>query len=359
MPNESTTSKKPDKFGTHRVLSPLGVLPQQAQSLSVELPVQQNELLIRVSALNIDSSSFRQIKEYCSADSEKMGCYIQNIVAERGKMQNPVTGSGGMLVGHVQQIGTHYFDGATNSESIVVGSPVATLVSLSLTPLKIEKIKEIHLNLDRVDIEGYAVLFQSGVYAKLPPDIPQNLALAVLDVCGAPAHTRAMCKEGDTVVVLGGAGKSGLLCLYEAKKAVGPKGKVIGLDYDKMAVQHMKTFSFVDAAAVCDARDAISTYEIVRSLTPHGNLADIVINVTNVSDAEMSCVLSAKKGGVVYFFSTATNFNKAALGSEGIGADVTLVIGNGYKPGHAELGLNILRDSKEIRSYYEAKYGAS
>jgi L-erythro-3,5-diaminohexanoate dehydrogenase len=61
----------------------------------------------------------------------------------------------------------------------------------------------------------------------------------------------------------------------------------------------------------------------------------------------------------VYFFSMATSFTKATLGAEGIGADVAMMMGNGYRPGHAELALQILRDSKELRSYYETKYGAS
>ena len=58
-----------------------------------------------------------------------------------------------------------------------------------MTPLKIDKIKAIHPEIDRVDIEGQAVLFESALYAKLPEDLPEALALAALDVAGAPAQT--------------------------------------------------------------------------------------------------------------------------------------------------------------------------
>ena len=34
---------------------------------------------------------------------------------------------------------------------------------LSLTPLKIEKIREVHLDRDQIDIEGTAVIFESGL----------------------------------------------------------------------------------------------------------------------------------------------------------------------------------------------------
>lgn len=347
-----------DRFGTHRVVSPKGVLPQQAEKLDASLPIHDNEMLINVEALNIDSASFHQIKQVCGSNSDKMKAHIFELVRMRGKHHNPVTGSGGMLIGTVKEIGSRFLEGRVASEKVKPGDRVATLVSLTLTPLEIQKITRLHMDLDRVDVEGHAILFQSGIYAKLPKDLSETLALAVLDVCGAPAQTEVLCKKGQTVVVVGGGGKSGLLCLYEAKKAVGPHGRVIGLDYGAEAVERMKKFSFVDAAAICDARNAIATYELVDDLTD-GKMADVVINVANIPDTEMSCVLSARQGGVAYFFSMATSFTKAALGAEGVGAHVELVMGNGYRPGHADMALRILRESNELREFYEKKYGAS
>jgi L-erythro-3,5-diaminohexanoate dehydrogenase len=119
-----------------------------------------------------------------------------------------------MLIGTIEQIGPA-LEGKTD---LKVGDKIATMVSLSLTPLVIDEILEVRKDIDQVDIKGKAILFESGIYAKLPDDIPENLALSVLDVAGAPAQTRKLVKEGDTVLVLGGGGKSGLLCLYEAKK---------------------------------------------------------------------------------------------------------------------------------------------
>jgi L-erythro-3,5-diaminohexanoate dehydrogenase len=347
-----------DRFGTARVLAPKGVLPQQADQLDPRLPIYDNELLIDVEALNIDSASFHQIKQACGADPARMEAHILELVRERGKHQNPVTGSGGMLIGKVREMGPHFLDGRPSSEKVAPGDRVATLVSLTLTPLELKRIRKIHLETDRVDVEGHAILFQSGIYARLPNDIPETLALAVLDVCGAPAQTAALCKPGQTVLVIGGGGKSGALCMYEAKKAVGSKGRVIGLDYGSEALARMRAFSFVDAAEVCDARQAVAAYELVKKLTT-GGMADVVINVTNIPDTEMSCILSAKSGGIVYFFSMATSFTKATLGAEGVGAHVELVMGNGYRPGHAEHALNILRESREIRALYEKRYGSS
>jgi L-erythro-3,5-diaminohexanoate dehydrogenase len=215
--------KKGNPYGTHRVIEPKGVLPQPALKIDNTMEIFDNEILIDVQTLNIDSASFTQISDQAGGDVEKIKEIMKGIVAERGKHQNPVTGSGGMLIGTIEQIGPA-LEGKTD---LKVGDKIATLVSLSLTPLVIEEIFEVRKDIDQVDIKGKAILFESGIYAKIPEDIPENLALSVLDVAGAPAQTRKLVKEGDTVLVLGGGGKSGLLCLYEAKKKAGPTGKVL------------------------------------------------------------------------------------------------------------------------------------
>jgi len=51
------------RYGTHRVLEPKGVLPQPARVLDNDMSeIWDNELLIDVIRLNVDSASFHQIK---------------------------------------------------------------------------------------------------------------------------------------------------------------------------------------------------------------------------------------------------------------------------------------------------------
>ena len=196
--------KKGCKYGTHRVIEPLGVLPQPAKKISNDMELYSNEILIDVIALNIDSASFTQIEEEAHGDVEKIKAKILEIVGEKGKMQNPVTGSGGMLIGTIEKIG----EDLVGVTPLKVGDKIATLVSLSLTPLKIEEITAIHPEIDRVEIKGKAILFESGIYAVLPEDMPENLALAALDVAGAPAQIAKLVKPCQSVAILGSAGKS-------------------------------------------------------------------------------------------------------------------------------------------------------
>ena len=170
--------KKGNKYGTHRVIEPKGLLTQAAKKIDNNMDeIYSNEILCDVSALNIDSASFTQIYEACEKDLARTEQMILDIVNERGKMQNPVTGSGGMFIGTVKAIG----EDLQGKIDLKVGDKIASLVSLSLTPLKINKIKAIHPEIDRVDVDAQAILFESGLYAKLPDDMSEELALAALE----------------------------------------------------------------------------------------------------------------------------------------------------------------------------------
>lgn len=338
-------------YGAHRVLEPTGVLAQPAWKLDNTMDICDNEILIDVAALNVDSASFTQIKSVCGNDAARVGAHIQDIVAQRGKLHNPVTGSGGMLIGTVAQIGP----ALAGRIDLQVGDKIATLVSLSLTPLRIDAVKAVHLHQDQVEIKGQAILFETGLYAKLPADIDEKLALAILDVAGAPAQTARLVKPGNTVVVIGGAGKSGTLCVYEAKKHAGPSSCVIGVSPFAKDCQRMKDLGWVDHALQVDATDALALMNAVANVTD-GALADVVINCVNIPNTEMGSILATRQHGKIYFFSMATSFTAAALGAEGVGKDVEMLVGNGYACGHAELALNLLRESPKLRALFEQLY---
>ena len=342
--------KNASKYGIHRVITPQGTLPQAATKIDNNMDnIYPNEILIDVYSLNIDSASFTQIKNDVGSNVDNIAKRIMDIVADLGKMQNPVTGSGGMLIGSVAKIG------ADLVTDLKVGDKIATLVSLSLTPLKIEQVKAVHLQTERVDINGQAILFETGIYAKLPADMTEELALAALDVAGAPAQTAKLAKPGDHVLILGGAGKSGMMCCYEAKKQVGAKGKVVAAVINEAEQKKLASSGLCDAIIIADATKP--TLVLEKSLAANDNREyDLAINVVNVANTEMSTILPLRDEGIAYFFSMATSFTKAALGAEGVGKDVTMIVGNGYTKGHAQVTLDALRESPVLRAIFEEKY---
>lgn len=341
--------KKGDVYGTHRVIKPKGVLPQPADVLDNTMEIYDNEVLIDVHTLNIDSASFTEIEKRAGGDLEEIEKIIMNIVETTGKHKNPWTGSGGMLIGTVKEIGPAYVG------DLKVGDKIATLVSLSLTPLVIDEIIEMRPAIDQVDIKGQAILFQSGIYAVLPDDMPEGLALSALDVAGAPAQAAKLVQSGMKVLIIGGGGKSGLLCLYEAKKRAGVTGLVVCAAGSQKSEDRARKLDLADEYFHLDATDAVAMYNKAMELTD-GELFDLVINCVNIENTEMASILSCKDDGTVYFFSMATSFTKAALGAEGVGKDVNMIIGNGYTKGHAAITLQVLREHEGLRNLFQEMY---
>jgi L-erythro-3,5-diaminohexanoate dehydrogenase len=344
-------------LGLHRVISPDGVLPQAAWQLDPSPALWPDEVRVDVERLNLDAASFRQLSDQHAGDGAAVRERVRQIVRDRGKMHNPVTGSGGMLIGTVAEVGPR------SPLGLRVGQPVASLVSLTCTPLLLRSLDGWDGRGEQVPCTGHAILFGRSIAAVLPEDLPAALALAVLDVCGAPALTRRVVLEhaartgsAPTVCVIGGGGKSGSLALAAARSAgAGRRIAVVPLERERTALNDANALDetpLADVVVLADARDPVALSEAV---TAAGGPADITVVCVDVPDCEHGAVLVTKDGGTVIFFSMATSFSAAALGAEAVAADITMLIGNGYTRGHADLALTELRRSPGVRSLYEAR----
>ncbi len=337
--------------GLHRVLAPAGVLPQAAERLDTRRELWPDEVRIRVERLNLDAASFRQLERTHDGDGDRVRQAVLDIVAARGKMQNPETGSGGMLVGTVEEVGPD------SPLGLAVGDRVTTLVSLTLTPLVIEDgLARWDGRSEQVPCDGYAVLFGRSIAAVIPDDLPAELSLSVMDVCGAPALTARVVgeyvdrAEAPVVAVIGGAGKSGSLSLAAAKEA--GAGTTIGVVPHQAEADLLTDAKVADVVTVADARDPVALSAAVAAA---GGPADVTVVCVDVPGCEGGAILSTADRGTVVFFSMATSFSAAALGAEGLAADVRMLVGNGYVPGHADQALALLRGHAGVRSLFERR----
>ncbi len=337
-------------YGSHRVISPQGLLPQAAERISNDPAIWDNEILIDVIALQPTATAFGRIRRECGGDTERIAQAILDLVAERGKFQDPVSKSGGILIGRVKEIGPDL----QGRGDVAVGDKIATLVSLSLTPLKIYEITGIDLDTEQVRCRADAVLFESGIFTKLPEDLGEQLSLAVMDVAGAPAQVAFHAKPGDTVVVMG-AGKAGLLCLAEAKKRVSPTGTVVCLEYSERQCETVRRLGLADVVLQANGQEPLTALEAYEKALG-GRLADFTVSTVSVADTELSSILVTKDTGRIYFFSMSTDFVKASLGAEGVGKSVPMLIGNGYCPGHAGIAFDIVRREAGLRAYFTERY---
>jgi L-erythro-3,5-diaminohexanoate dehydrogenase len=338
--------------GLHRVIDPLGALPQAAARLDASPEIWPDEVRVRVERLNLDAASFRQLESAHAGDGEAVRAEVLAIVAERGKMQNPVTGSGGMLIGVVDEVGPESTLGLT------VGDRVASLVSLSLTPLMItDGLRRWDGRSEQVPAEGSAILFGRSIAAVLPGDLADEIAMAVYDVCGAPALTARVVKAfvtrgvPPTVAVIGGAGKSGSMSLAAARRS-GAR-RTVGVVPVEREATRLQDAGLADVVALADARDPVA---LAAAVEKHlGGRADITVVCVDVPGCEHGAILATAEGGSVIFFSMATSFSAAALGAEGLAADVTMLVGNGFVPGHAGYAMDLFRAEPGIRRMFESR----
>jgi L-erythro-3,5-diaminohexanoate dehydrogenase len=338
-------------LGIGRVLDEKPCLPQAADRLDNRLPIFSNEILIEVERLNIDAASFVQMEEETNRNELRIAQIVLDNSKTRGKQQNRVTGSGGMLVGRVAQIGSHY-KGPLKAK---VGDRVATLVSLTLTPLALEEIVRVHSKTHQIEARGHAILFERSIAAALPTDIDETVAMAIYDVAGAPATSYRMCRPGDTVVVIGAGGKAGTLSLVAARKKMGKSGKLIAIEPFPAPCAELKKLGVCSEIIQVDATDPIAVHEAVSKATK-GKMANVVINVASVPNTENSALLCAASKAKVLFFSMATSFSKVTLGAEGIATEAALIFGNGYAPGHAKFSLDLVRSHRGLRELFYRRY---
>jgi L-erythro-3,5-diaminohexanoate dehydrogenase len=340
-----------DDLGTHRVLAPARALPQPAERVDNDFSrLFGSEILVEVHTLNVDAASFRQMEEATPDGAAGVPQAVLATIAARGKQHNPVTGSGGMLLGTVAAIGR-----AAQDRGVVVGDKIATLASLSLTPLVVDEVLAVRRESAQLDVRGRAVIFHSAPFAKLPTDFEERVAVALFDVAGAAPQVARLVKQGDHVVVLGGGGKSGLLCVAEARRQVGPDGRVVAVENHAAYAAELRALGLCDAVVAADATDPVATRDAVVPVL--GRQADAVFSCVNVPGAELSAIVLTRQRGAVYFFAMTTSFPRAALGAEGIGKDVDLFIGNGFAEGHADHTLNLVRESPALRKLIDARYG--
>jgi L-erythro-3,5-diaminohexanoate dehydrogenase len=209
-----------------------------------------------------------------------------------------------------------------------------------------------------------------------------------MDVCGAPALTRRVVEawraglgessrrqsfgtpagispappappasgDGPVVAILGAAGKSGSLSAAAAREA--GASRIIGVVPTAAEASLLRGASgvppapLVDEIVVADARNPVPLADLI---TARGGPADITVVCVDVAGCEGGAILATKQGGTVIFFSMATSFSAAALGAEGMAADVTMLVGNGYVPGHADYALELIRRNEAVRSLFDRR----
>lgn len=333
-------------FGTWRSIDPPGALPHLARVLDADTGATEFEAEIDVELLAIDATSYRAIRERSAADSERMAATIAEIVAERGKLQNPWTQSGGVLMGCMTRAGEAY-----HMRDLPAGERVMPLASLIAVPLRLSSVGPVDPASPHVPVTGRAIVTARMFCVRVPPDLPTRVALAAFDVYPAASYARELVTPGMHVLVLG-TGHAGLVAIAAAREAAGAEGRVTAIDQSPVALERAQAVDRGVIAIRADVTDAVRTAGTIseRGLPP----ADLTLLCATAPGCEGTAIVATADRGTILFFSTATSFAAAALGADAAGSHAKLLIPNGLTDDRGEYAFSLLRRHPALREIFEA-----
>lgn len=306
------------RYGFHRVISPKGVVPQAADCVdNTPKQLHPSEKLVQVKLLNLDSTSTRQIAE----SGAKITDRVWEIVQQRGKMHNPVTNSGGVLLAEYN------------------GQAIVPWTSLSAIPLHLDSIGAVHGQ--QIDVVGTAVLFESYYYTPVPEGMDWRLAATALDIASLAVQVKRVALERklQRALVIG-CGNAGVAAMASLKKYA-PHVEIYGVDVSDANFDRIKKFGFSSNLATLDAVNAEAVVNFVSD-------CDLVVNCVNVPNTEAASVLATRDHGLVLFFSMATQFDQASLATDATGKDVVMQVASGIAMGEDEEILQLMKDYPEL-----------
>ena len=312
-----------------------------------------DEVRIAVERLNLDAASYRQLAEAHGGDGTAIRrgrARHRRGPAARCRTRSPAPAACSSA--------WSTRSARSRPSASQKGDRVATLVSLTLTPLQItDGLADWDGKSEQVPAQGTRSCSPGRSSRSCPDDLKPELSLAVMDVCGAPALTARVVRQyvdkgtKPVVSVIGGAGKCGLAVAGRGAALPAPRGRSGSCRSRPRRIASTGA-GLADVVALADARDPVA---LAKAVEEAGGPADITVVCVDVPGCEHGAVLSTAAGGTVIFFSMATSFSAAALGAEGLAADVTMLVGNGYVPGHADYAMELLRAEPGVRGLFESR----
>lgn len=337
-----------DNYGLNRVLQPKHVLPTSAWKLDNSREIAPEEMRISLKRLHIESTSFKQICLEANNHDEQIKEKINDIVLKRGKLHNPVTDTGGLLYGVVDEIGEKY----SNKKNLKVGDEILCNTSLAGVPLYLNRIISIDKAYTQVSVEGYAVVFNQIPVVRKPEGVPLNLLLFIFNESGTLYRVSREIEGRKSFLVLGNNIIMNLMFGYVIRKKAGPDAEImclfdkktdlviVGKSIDKLLSEVFDEVYYLDI---------LKPMECIEKLSIESKF-DMTVNCADLPGAETINILATKSGGTVVFANLINNYNIALYITESISKHLELRCADGYLEKYDEFDIEVV---KELAPYME------
>ena len=325
-----------------RVLEPQNVLPTSAWSVDNSRKIRPDEIRISIKRIHLEGTSFKQIVNEGHYDENGIAQVVTDIVIRRGKLHNPVTSTGGLAYGIVDEIGNE----CPNKERFKVGDKVIINVSLSSLPTYIEKIESVDYGFDQFNVEGYAIVNDTKQLIPIADEEIVNLFMHALDESGTLYSLKTLVPGKEKFLVVGNNIITNLLYGYAIRKIVGVEAEVVCvLDKKSSVIVTGKGVDELTSKVFSSVHylDILKPMECVEYLNGE-NYFDLSVNCAEIPGAETLNVLTAKEGGTVLFVNLINNLNIALYITETLAKTLDVRSASGFVRGYVEFDREIVED---------------
>lgn len=335
-------------YGLERVTSPAGVFPASAWQLDNSRALKSGEMRISVKKIHVEGTGFRQICQEANNDEEIIKEKIKDIVIKRGKMHNPVTDTGGLLYGIVEEIAPDY----DNSKGFEAGDEVILNASLAGTPLYIEKIHSVDKMYTQIDVEGYAIILPGFPLVKRPAGLPVDLMMFTFNESGTLYTVSKEAAGKRRFAVVGNNPMMNLLFGYTIRKSAGPDAEIycvfdsnteVNLNGEKIEKLMSGVFNDISYHNLLRPVECLKMFNDVPPM-------DMTVNCADIPGAETINIIGTKSGGTVIFANFISNYNIALYVTEAVSRDLKIRCADGYLDKYEEYDFEIV---KELAPYFK------
>ena len=337
-----------NSYGLERSLTPRWTLAPSAWELDNSRELREGEIRIALERVHVEGTSFRQICQEAGNDEERIKEKINDIVIRRGKLHNPITDTGGLLCGVIEEIDRSY----ENTRGFKPGDKVICNASLAGLPMYIDRITNIDKVYSQFDAEGYAICLPGMPVNKRPDDIPVDLLLFAFNESGTIYTVSNDAKDKKRIAVLANNNLMAMVYGYTIRKAAGPDAEVYCIldrntpvSAEGPKVEEFKKKVFTDVHYV----NVMRPVECLKQFADKPPV-DMMVNCADIPGAETISVMATRSGGTVIFANFISNYNIALYVTEATSKDLNIKCADGYLDRYAEFDFEIVR---EIAPYLE------
>lgn len=335
-------------YGLARVVTPRQVFPASAWELDNSRQLKNGEIRIGLRRIHVETTSFKQICQEAAYDEGRIREKIKDIVIRRGKLHNPVTDTGGLLYGVVEEIDDNF----RNDKGLKVGDEVVCNTSMSGIPLYIDSITGIDKTYPQFEAEGYAISLPGVPVIKKPDDLPIDLLLFTFNESGTVYNVSRDARGKKRFAIISNSMLMGMIYGYTIRKVAGPDAEIYCI-FDK------NTEISLSGAGIDELMGKVFTQVSYHNLMrPVGCLKsfanypemDMVVNCADIPGAETVSVMATRSGGTVVFANFISNYNIALYITEATSKDIHIRCADGYLEKYDEFDFDLVR---ELAPYIE------